>query len=114
MTTNTYVKPLGLEYFEKSAVTVGANFRSGGAAAVPTTVHYRVDNLTTKTNIVDWTSVTPAASVSISITPAQNTITSNCNPWERRQVTFAADKDTATETRDIVEYKLMNIGGFDE
>lgn len=39
-----------------------------GAAATPSTVTYKVDNITTNANIRDWTSVSASSSVEITLT----------------------------------------------
>ena len=100
---------------ERSSITVTAYFRnSSNAASAPSTVHYRIDNLTTQTNITGWTSVTPGVSVDITIKSAENRIIGQSNVRERRQITVSADKGTTTETRDTAEWFVNNIGGFDE
>ena len=50
-----------------SAVTVTANFRdrTTAAASTPSSIRYRVDCLTSKTNVINWTSVVAASSVEI-------------------------------------------------
>ena len=116
--TDTFIKLPAPGYKERSSFTATAYFRSGDAADTPSTVHYRIDNITTNrnkaTSILGWTSATPGTSVSISITSAQNRILDSSNVWERRQLTVSADKGTSTETRDTAEWKIENIGGFNE
>jgi len=100
---------------ERNSITVTAYFRdSSDAAEAPTTVHYRIDDITTTTKITDWTSVTTGVSVSIVIKSAENRIINQGDKRERRQITVSSDKGTTTETRDTVEYYIENIGGFDE
>jgi hypothetical protein len=69
-------------YPERTSFTATAYFRtrSTAAAATPTTVHYRIDNLSTRQQITDWTSVTPGSY-------------SNWPRWETKQLTVAIDKD---------------------
>jgi hypothetical protein len=45
-----------------------------GVAAVPTSARYRLDDEKSSTEILDWTSLTPASSIEITITPAQNAL----------------------------------------
>lgn len=112
---DTFIKQPDPDYPERSAFTATVYFRdSSDAADTPTTVHYRVDDLTTDTNITGWTSVTPGTSVNITITPTENRMIYNRNKWERRQLTVSSDKGLTTETRDIIQFKIMNTGGFDE
>lgn len=113
--TDTFVKLPEPVVKERSSTTVTAYFRSAAnAAEAPTTIHYRLDDLSTNTEVLDWTSVSAAASASISITPAQNKIHNNAHLRELRQITVAADKGLAGETRDTAVWKVVNIGGFDE
>ena len=112
---DTFIKLGNTNIKERNSITVTAYFRnSSNAATAPTTVHYRIDDITTTTEILAWTTVSAAASVSITIKSAENKIVNQGDKRERRQITVAADKGTTTETRDTVEYFIENIGGFDE
>lgn len=62
--------------------------------------------------MLDWTSVSPAVSVTISVTSSQNAIISDNNARERKQITVSADKGTTTETRDTAFWICENIEGF--
>lgn len=113
--TDTFIKSPEPVVKERSSHVVTAYFRSSAdAAEAPTTIHYRIDDLSTKTEVLDWTSVSAAASAAITITSAQNQIYNNAHRFERRQITVAADKDTTTETRDTAHWLVENIPGFDE
>ena len=98
---------------ERSAFTAIVYFatRSTGAAATPTNVYYRVDNLSTRTQIADWTSVSPGTSVSISITPTHNTIQDACNTVERVQLTVDLDHDLSTQVRESTDWEIKNLVG---
>src|SRR5690242_9231690 len=84
---------------EGSSFSVTANFRtrSTGTATTPTTIHYRLDCLTTCTEIADWTSVTPASSATIAVTGEDNEIQNNGNGYERKQLTVVADQGLDTQ-----------------
>ena len=112
---NTFIKLNRSFVKERNSNTVTAYFRdSDNAAEAPTTVHYRIDDITTTTKITDWTSVTPGVSVDIVIKSAENRIVAQGNARERRQITVSSDKGTTTETRDTSEWFVENIGGFEE
>jgi hypothetical protein len=104
---------------EKSAFTATAYFRtrSTGAAATPTTVHYRVDNVTAQKEMTGWTSVTPATSVSISITASDNVIQDlpvgirGGASFERVQLTVALDKGLSTQVTKTRMWRLNDIYG---
>ena len=95
---------------EANSFNATSYYRSSGAASAPTTAAYRIDDLTTGTVIADWTSLTPAVSISIPITSNNNRIIDRSNANEKRLLTVAADKDTTTETRDSIEYIVNNRG----
>lgn len=111
--TDTFIKPPPPHVKERSAITVTAYFRDAAdAAEAPTTIHYRIDDLSTNVRITDWTSVSAASSASISITAAENKINNHWNEFERRQITVSADKGLDGETRDTATWLVENIGGF--
>ena len=95
---------------ERSSFNATSYYRSSGAASAPTTAAYRIDCVKTGTVIADWTSLTPAVSISIPITSNNNRIIDRSNANEKRLLTVAADKDTTTETRDSIEYIVNNRG----
>lgn len=104
---------------EKSAFTATAYFRTRetGAAATPTTVHYRVDNLTTLDNMVNWTSVTPGTSASIAIPASANVLQQAVrsriggSPYESLQLTVAIDRGLTTEVNRAVKWRVNDVHG---
>jgi hypothetical protein len=86
---------------EDSSFTIAVKFWDDSAepwtASAPTTVHYRIDCLTTGTVLVDWTSVSPSASVSLTVSVAANAINQEANWREKRQVTVKADDALSTQ-----------------
>ena len=98
---------------EGSAFTATADFRtrSTAAAATPTTIHYRVDCLTTGVELADWTSVSAASNVSISITGTHNAIQNDCNRYETKQLTIMADQDLSTQHRETIIWRVENLYG---
>ena len=97
---------------EGSSFTATVKFRASGAASAPTTAKYRLDCLTTGQRLVDWTSLSVAASIDIPITATNNAIQNQYNTTEKKQLTVASDPDTSTQTRDTMVYKVENIRGF--
>jgi hypothetical protein len=113
--TDTFIKLPNPSYKERSSFTVTAYFRdSSDAAEAPTTVHYRIDDISRRNRITDWTSVTPGVSVSITVTATENKVYNHNASRQRRQITVAADKGLDGETRDTAEWFVENIEGFDE
>ena len=112
---DTFIKLPNPKYPERSSFVATAYFRgSDDSATAPTTVDYRIDDPKTKTNITPWTSVSAAASVSITVKASDNRMISSNNRYELRQLTVSADRGTTTETRDSVTWKVINNRGFDE
>lgn len=99
---------------EDSAFTATVNFRtrSTGAAATPTNVKYRLDCLTTGLQLADWTTVSAASSVSISITATHNAIQNDSNELERKQLTVALDHGLSTQHTETAEWIVENVYGF--
>lgn len=85
--------------------------RSTAAAATPTTIHYRIDCLTTNREIADWTSVSAASNFTISVTGTHNAIQDASNDYEIKQVTVMTDRDLSTQHRESVQYRVENLYG---
>jgi len=102
------------KFFEESAFTATAYFRTRATmlATAPTTVHYRIDDLKTKKELADWTSVSAAASVSIAITPTHNEIQDDSSRLERRQLTVQADRGLATQVNGVALWQVRNLQGI--
>ena len=98
---------------ERSNFVATAYFRtrSTAAAATPTTVHYKLSNLSTKETVQDWTSVSAASNVSISITGAMNKILDESHVMERMELLVAADRGLSTESIGQSNYKIKNVYG---
>jgi len=98
---------------EGSGFTATANFRarSTGAASTPTTVHYRVDCLTTLRQLADDTSVSTDDEVSIAITGTHNAIQNDCNDYEIKQLTVIADRGLSTQHVERVTWRVDNVFG---
>ena len=88
--------------------TLTANFRqvSTKTAAIPVSVHYRIDCLTTQKQIKDWTAVSAASEVSITV---NTSMVKYFNRTERKRITVASDKGTDTETIGIGHWIVVNI-----
>jgi hypothetical protein len=80
------------------------------AATTPTTMRYRLDDLNQGCAILDWTALTPATSVNVVITSAQNAIR-NGLCVERRQLTFEAS-DSDGPIRRTLDYDITDLQGI--
>lgn len=99
---------------ENSHFTATAYFRdyATSAADTPTTVRYRIDCMSTRTELVGWTSATPGTSVSITVPAAANNIQDNANRFEHKQITVEADTGLSTQAIGQRTWKTRNIYGI--
>ena len=108
----TYITTPQPFYTEGSSLTATAYFKVGEVATAPTTAKYRLDCLTTCKVLKDWTTLTPAESISIAITATENAMQDEWNTREKKQLTVASDPDTDTQTRDVVTWLVINNEAF--
>lgn len=101
-------------YLEETTFPVTAYFRTRAtkAASVPTTIRYRIDCLKTRTVIKDWTSVSAAANVTITISSSDNEIQDDSNSFERKQIIVQADAGLSTQVSGRKIFKIENLTGI--
>ena len=85
--------------------------RATASAVTPTTIHWRLDCLTTGRELEGATIVTPASSFTIALTGSHNAIRNDSNEQETKQVTVTTDEGLATQYREIVRWTVENIYG---
>lgn len=83
-----------------------------GALAAPTGLTYRIDCLTTGTEILADTVLTPVDTVEIELTATQNRIVSAGNKAERRRVTVSATYGADDELHEDYEYQVVDVPGI--
>jgi hypothetical protein len=96
---------------ERAACIFTASFFTDAyVAATPTSARYRIDNPDSNTEIVGWTTLTPATSNTITVTGAQNAIVCDTSREERRQLTVEATSSSTTwsSTKD---WWIRNLAG---
>jgi hypothetical protein len=93
------------------SLPVYLRLRSTAAPATPTTIHYRLDCLTTRTQLADWTSVAAASSFTIAVTGTHNAIQSDGNAYEVKQATVVVDQGLATQHVEAVTWRVENLYG---
>jgi hypothetical protein len=98
---------------EGSSFVATAYFRDRGTAAAdaPATVKYRIDCKTTGRTVLDWTDVSAAASVAISVTSTHNAILNDCNGFETKQLTVAGDYGAADQSVGVISWTVENLYG---
>ena len=83
---------------------------AGGALAAPTSLSYRIDDLTNDREILDWTAVaTPASKNTITITATQNTLQDRNEPYEVRQITTRVVDSLGNPDPKAFAYKVNRI-----
>ena len=100
------------EYNEGQSFT--ANFKffdSSYVPSSPTTLRYRIDCLTTKTQVKDWTTLTPGLNVDISVSPDDNDIQNSNNRRERKQMVVQTNYGTSTQGVETKEWDVLNLQG---
>ena len=75
----------------------------------PNTISYRIDCLSSGTEIRADTSVTPAESVEIKLTPTDHVIVNPAKPHEKRLVTITASYGPEDELNEEYEYNVKNL-----
>jgi hypothetical protein len=97
-----------------SAVAATVNFRtrSTASASTPSSIRYRVDCLTSKRQVINWTSVSAASSVSITIPGTSNGTIDSSNDLEQRQITVEADTGLSTQVKAAATWKVRTIRGY--
>ena len=101
-------------YLEETTFPVTAHFRTRAtkAASIPTTIRYRIDCLKSGEVIRDWTTVSAASSVTISITASDNQIKNDSNRLERKQILVQADNGLSTQVNGKAVYRIENLQGI--
>jgi hypothetical protein len=96
---------------ESSKHTINVSFRDRATAALttPTTIHYKITDLGTGYVVLDWTSVSAGDEITLTITPTQNALQSQCEPYEVREVAVKANSGLSTQFIDSVTYRVENL-----
>lgn len=100
---------------ERTQLPVIANVRTEATAlgAIPTTLEYKLYNLSACKVIKDWTSLTAAAQASFVISAINNAIEINSHEAERIDLMVSADRGLSTEAVGRVQYKIQNLAGHE-
>lgn len=80
-------------------------------AAVPTTIRYRVDCLTTGRKMRDWTTVSAAQDITVTLTKDDNAIVDQGDEFEEREVTVQYNAGLSTQQIQRHRWVVENIHG---
>lgn len=93
----------------------GANLyfvdRDGETIEAPTTIDYRVDDITTRGSSIPirgWTTAAVGDSSSIDLASSDNALQSRYNKTERRLLTVCANRGLSSQVRGRVEWTIRN------
>lgn len=78
-----------------------------GAPAVPASVNYRIDDITNNRVIRAVTALSPAASIEITLTPADNAISGAAA--ETHRVTVTASYGASDALNSQYDYQVVNL-----
>lgn len=98
---------------ERSRLPITIKFADGSwIPTAPNTARYRIDCQTTNTVILDWTVLTPAASVAVTVTSGQNSIVDDSNRYEKKVMAVEANYDMDSQYTDSFVWTVKNLQGF--
>lgn len=98
---------------EKSTAWLTVNsFDKDGVAEAPSTMTYRIDDVDSGTEILADTALTPATSVTIQLTPADNTLVDAARKQERHRVTVHTEFGVDDEHNEHFTYTVRNLEGI--
>jgi len=93
-------------------LTVFFRTRSTATASTPTTIRYRIDDLRSRREIRDWTSVSAAPNADIVISASDNEIIDDAARFETKQIIVQADNGLSTQVNGKAIYKIKNLTGI--
>lgn len=101
-----------INQLSQSYVTAGPFLDQNGNAYTPTSLRYRIDDLTNNVQIQDWTTLAVDSTVTIIIPSATNELTDINNVVEMRQVTLEVTAPGGALRYDDVTYNLIKVHGL--
>lgn len=97
---------------EKSTAYLSVTFRNKtGAAQAPSTASYRIDDVATGREVRDDTEITPADTVELTLSVADNTLLNAIAAVEQRRVTVTGTYGAGDAVRSEYIYEVTNLAG---
>jgi hypothetical protein len=81
-------------------------------AFTPVTARYRVHDPETALELIGWTDLSPASTVTVVIPATANRIVDDSKAYELRTVTVQSDFDTDNQLSQDRTYRVQNLSGF--
>ena len=79
------------------------------ALAAPATIRYKLTDEETETELVPWTTLTPAESVVFTIPATANRIINDRRKWEPKVLTVQTDEGLASQHTEQEVYEVVNL-----
>jgi hypothetical protein len=103
---------------EASTMSVTAKFYGhANVPSTPSSLRYRVKDVTNDRVVTDWTDIAPAQQVEIEVTAEENEIHNDGSRrfqrFEERVIVVQANYDTDTQYAEEIRYLIKNLRGFD-
>lgn len=90
-----------------------AFFDEDDVACVPSSARYRIDDKTSGTAVLGWTTIAPlAVSVDLHILKGWNSMVSETHQYETRVVTVEFQYGTGRQGTDEYTYRIKNLYGI--
>jgi hypothetical protein len=98
---------------EASACTWRVSFEDAdGNPETPTTVHWKLNDLTNCRTLQDWVQIPAQSVVDIDITPEQNAISGTCHDYQELVLSIQTDQGLDTQASGEQRYVVANLTGF--
>ena len=95
---------------ELSRVVITAKPKdTDGSAYLPTSARYKVTDCRTEDIMVNWTTLTPAETMEITVPGSVNTIKCDRNKTETKVLTLNTDNGLATQHYEEYEYRIKYL-----
>ena len=95
---------------EKSQITITARaINKDGVLFTPTNARYRVDDLTSRKELVAWTSLTAATSMTITLAASVNAIIDSSKKFEVKVLTVETDHGLSSAHPEEYKYRVKNL-----
>lgn len=103
---------------EASTFTVsGSIVGNSSVPSTPTTLEYRIVDVTNDRVVRDWTEIVPASSFEIDVVASDNAIYNDSRRsfqrFEERVITVSANRGTDVQFNTEIRYLIKNLRGFD-
>jgi len=103
---------------ESSAMSLEARFTTRTQVPViPTSVRYRIRDVSNDRIVTDWTEIPAASTVIINVTAGENDVydddSRRRNHFEERVISVQANYETDSQYADEYRYLIKNLRGFE-